>query len=92
MKAIRTFVVLASFLLVLGLTLSSQAAREIISGSVEKVDPIKGEVSIKTQAGLREFVLRTPEKLKDLKHGDKLELTIQEDGSAVIVENPEKKK
>ena len=92
MKAIRMVVVLASFLLVLGLTLSSQAAREVISGSVEKVDPIKGQVSIKTQAGMRDFVLRTPEKLKDLQQGDKVEFTIQEDGSAVIVENPEKKK
>jgi Cu/Ag efflux protein CusF len=79
----------ACFAFVMGLALSSQAAREVISGTVEKVDAMKGQVTLKTQAGPREFTLRTPEKLKDVKPGDKIEITIQEDGSAMVEEKAE---
>ena len=81
-----------AFMFVMGLALSSMAAREVISGTVEKVDAMKGHVVIKTAAGLREFDLRTPEKLKDVKVGDKIELTVQEDGSAMIQDPPPAKK
>ncbi len=84
MKKVIMGVVSLAF--VLGLALSSQAAREVISGTVDKVDSMKGHVVLKTVAGPREFTLRTPEKLKDVKAGDKIEITIQEDGSAVIEE------
>lgn len=79
----------ACYLFVMGLALSSQAAREVISGTVEKVDAMKGQVTLKTQAGPREFMVRTPEKLKDVKPGDKIEITIQEDGSAMVEEKAE---
>ncbi|OGW64255.1 MAG: hypothetical protein A3H49_07530 [Nitrospirae bacterium RIFCSPLOWO2_02_FULL_62_14] len=72
------------FLLVMGLALSSEAAREIVSGTVEKVDAMKGTVTLKSAAGPRDFVARKPEKLKDIKVGDKINLTVQEDGSLVI--------
>jgi len=75
-----------TFLFVMGLALSSDAAREVVTGTVDKVDAMKGVVVVKTQAGPREFNLRSPEKLKDVKPGDKIEITIQEDGSAVIAE------
>ena len=75
-----------TFLFVMGLALSSDAAREVVTGTVDKVDAMKGMVVVKTQAGPREFNLRSPEKLKDVKPGDKIEITIQEDGSAVIAE------
>lgn len=78
--------VVGTFAFVLGLALSSMAAREVISGTVEKVDAMKGQVVVKTQTGPREFVLRTPEKLKEVKVGDKISITVQEDGSAVIDE------
>jgi Cu/Ag efflux protein CusF len=84
MKKVLTGI--ASLAFVLGLVLSSYAAREVVSGTVDKVDAMKGQVVLKTAAGPREFVLRTPEKLKDVKAGDKIEITIQEDGSAVIEE------
>jgi hypothetical protein len=84
MKQIGLAVV--TFLFVMGLALSSDAAREVITGTVEKVDAMKGYVEVKTQAGVRKFDLRKPEKLKDVKVGDKIEITIQEDGSAVIEE------
>lgn len=74
----------ASFTFVMGLALSSLAAREIVEGPVEKVDAMKGTVTVKTAAGPRDFTTRTPEKLKDVKAGDKIKLTIQEDGSMVI--------
>jgi hypothetical protein len=73
-----------SLLFVMGLALTSMAAREIIDGQVEKVDVIKGELTVKTEAGPRTIKSRTPEKLKDLKMGDKVHLTIQEDGTLVI--------
>lgn len=75
-----------SLAFVFGLALTSNAAREVISGTVEKVDAMKGHVVLKTAAGPREFNLRTPEKLKNVKAGDKIEITIQEDGAAVIEE------
>jgi hypothetical protein len=84
--ATRIGLALVSFMFVLGLALSSMAAREVVTGSVEKVDAMKGVVVVKTQAGPREFNLRSPEKLKDVKVGDKISITIQEDGSAVIEE------
>lgn len=73
-----------TFLFVMGLALSSDAAREVITGTVDKVDAMKGVVVVKTQAGPREFNLRSPEKLKNVKPGDKISITVQEDGSAVI--------
>ncbi|OGW52433.1 MAG: hypothetical protein A2V62_12700 [Nitrospirae bacterium RBG_19FT_COMBO_58_9] len=76
----------------MGLTVGAMAAREVVSGTVEKVDAMKGQVVVKTPAGPREFNLRAPEKLMDVKAGDKIEVTIQEDGSAVIVEQPPAKK
>ena len=82
----RFALAVATFAFVMGLALTSMAAREVVSGPVEKVDAMKGVVVVKTQAGSREFNLRTPEKLKDVKVGDKIEITIQEDGSAVIAE------
>lgn len=82
----RIALAVVSFVFVMGLALTSMAAREVVSGAVEKVDAMKGVVVVKTQAGSREFNLRTPEKLKDVKVGDKIEITIQEDGSAMIQE------
>lgn len=84
LKQIAIAVVAVSF--VVGLAVTTMAAREVVSGTVEKVDAMKGQIVLKTQAGPREFNVRTPEKLKDLKPGDKIEFTIQEDGSAVIAE------
>ena len=65
------------FLFVMGLALSSEAAREVVSGTVEKVDAMKGTVTLKSAAGPRDFVARKPEKLKDIKVGDKINLTVQ---------------
>jgi Cu/Ag efflux protein CusF len=73
-----------TFLFVMGLALSSEAAREIVSGTVEKVDAMKGTITVKSAAGPRDFTARKPEKLKDIKVGDKISLTVQEDGSLVI--------
>ena len=74
----------ASLVFVMGLALSSLAAREVVSGTVDKVDAMKGVIVLKTQTGPREFTARTPEKLKDIKVGDKISLTVQEDGSLLI--------
>lgn len=74
----------ASLVFVMGLALTSLAAREIVEGSVDKVDAMKGTVTVKTAAGPREFTARSPEKLKDIKPGDKIKLTIEEDGNMVI--------
>lgn len=75
----------ASLLVVMALTLSSMAAAELVEGSVEKVDAKKGTITLKPSAGRpREFITPTPEKLKDIKVGDKIKLTIQEDGTMVI--------
>lgn len=74
----------ASFAFVLGLALSSFAAREVVTGTVEKVDAMKGAITVKTQTGPREFNSRTPEKLKDIKAGEKVSLTIAEDGTMTI--------
>lgn len=75
-----------TFLFVMGLALSSEAAREVVTGTVDKVDAMKGVVVVKSASGPREFNLRTPEKLKNVKVGDKISITVQEDGSAVITE------
>ena len=72
------------FLFVMVLALSSEAAREVVSGTVEKVDAMKGTITLKSPTGPREFTARKPEKLKDIKVGDKINLTVQEDGSLVI--------
>lgn len=80
----RISLAVASFVFVLGLALSSLAAREVVSGPVEKVDAMKGTITVKTATGPRDFTARTPEKLKDVKVGDKINLTIQEDGSLLI--------
>jgi Cu/Ag efflux protein CusF len=82
MKKIGLAVV--TFLFVMGLALSSEAAREVVSGTVEKVDAMTGKIVVKTQAGPREFNSRFPEKLKDIKVGDKVDLTIAEDGTMTI--------
>lgn len=74
-----------SFMFVLGLALSSLAGREVVSGTVDKVDAMKGVIVLKTDTGAREFTSRSPEKLKDIKVGDKVKLTIEEDGDMVIV-------
>jgi Cu/Ag efflux protein CusF len=75
-----------TFLFVMGLALSSDAAREVVTGTVDKVDAMKGVVVVKSASGTREFNLRTPDKLKDVKAGDKISITVQEDGAAVITE------
>lgn len=80
----RIGLALVSFMFVMGLALTSLAAREVVEGSVDKVDAVKGTVSVKTAAGPRDFTVRSPEKLKDIKPGDKIKLTIQEDGTMVI--------
>jgi Cu/Ag efflux protein CusF len=74
-----------SFVFVLGLALSSFAAREVITGTVTKLDAMKGAITLQTAAGPREFNTRSPEKLKDIKEGQKVEITIQEDGTMVVV-------
>lgn len=85
MKTIQKIgLAVVTFLFVMGLALSSDAAREIVSGTVEKVDAMKGTVTLKTAAGPRDFTARMPEKLKDIKVGDKISLTVQEDGTLVI--------
>ena len=73
-----------SFVFVLGLALTALAAREVVEGAVEKVNAMTGQIVVKTQAGPREFNTRTPEKIKDLKPGDKVSLTIAEDGTMTI--------
>ncbi|MGH7207610.1 MAG: hypothetical protein ACREI2_15545 [Nitrospiraceae bacterium] len=80
----RISLAVVSFVFVMGLALSSLAAREVVSGPVEKVDAMKGTVTVKTATGPRDFTTRSPEKLKDIKVGDKVNLTIQEDGTMVI--------
>lgn len=80
----RFALAVASFAFVMGLALSSLAAREVVSGTVEKVDAMKGVITLKTATGPREFNSRFPEKLQDIKVGDKVNVTIQEDGTLVI--------
>ena len=84
----RLTLAVAAFALIMGLAVSGMAAREVVSGTVEKVDAMKGEVVVKTTAGPRSFVVRSPEKLKDVKKGDTIQITVTEDGSAVIGEAP----
>jgi len=74
----------ASFMFVIGLALSSFAAREVVEGKADKVDAVKGTITMTTKTGPRDFTVREPEKLKDIKAGDNVKLTIQEDGSMVI--------
>lgn len=80
----RLLTAVSAFVFVLGLTLSSMAGREVVTGTVDKVDAMKGVIVVKTQAGPREFNSRVPEKLKDVKPGDKVSITLQEDGTMVI--------
>jgi Cu/Ag efflux protein CusF len=80
-KLVMTF---ASFMFVMGLALTSFAAREIVEGKAEKVDAMKGSITVVTKAGPRAFTVRQPEKLKEVKDGDNVKLTIQEDGDMVI--------
>jgi hypothetical protein len=89
MKAIGLQIV--SFVLILGLTLSSMAAREVVSGTVDKVDAVKGLLVLKTAPALRLFEIRSPEKLLSLKPGDLVQLTIHEDGTVVVEQKSEKK-
>jgi hypothetical protein len=74
----------ASFMFVMGLALTSFAAREIVEGKADKVDAMKGTITVVTKAGARDFTVREVEKLKDIKAGDNVKLTVQEDGSMVI--------
>ena len=74
----------ASFMFVMGLALTSFAAREIVEGKADKVNAMKGSITVVTKAGPREFTVRQPEKLKEVKDGDNVKLTIQEDGDMVI--------
>lgn len=80
----RISLAVASFVFVLGLALSSLAGREVVTGTVDKVDAMTGVISVKTAAGPREFNSRTPGKLKDIKPGDKVSITIEENGTMVI--------
>ncbi|TKB76032.1 MAG: hypothetical protein E8D45_07005 [Nitrospira sp.] len=75
---------MVAFMFVVGFALSSMAAREIVAGTVEKVDTAKGHLVVKTAAGPREFVFKDLTQLKDLKTGDKVDVTIMEDGTGVI--------
>jgi hypothetical protein len=75
---------IASCAFVLGLALTSFGAREVVTGSVISVDAMKGAIVVKTDAGPREFNSRSPEKLKDIKPGEKVSLTIAEDGTMTI--------
>lgn len=74
----------ASFMFVMGLALSSFAAREIVEGKADKVDAMKGAITVVTATGPRTFTVREPEKLKDVKQGDSVKLTIEENGEMVI--------
>ena len=74
----------ASFMFVMGLALTSFAAREVVEGKADKVDAMKGTITVVTKAGPRVFTIRQPEKLKEVKDGDNVKLTIQEDGDMVI--------
>ena len=74
----------ASFMFVMGLALTSFAAREVVEGKADKVDAMKGSITVVTKAGPRAFTVRQPEKLKEVKDGDNVKLTIQEDGDMVI--------
>jgi hypothetical protein len=82
---------IVSFVFILGLALSTMAAREVVSGTVDKVDAVKGLLVLKTAPALRLFEIRTPEKLLSLKPGDFVQLTIQEDGTVVVEQRPGKK-
>ncbi len=77
-------VAFASFMFVIGLALTSFAAREVVEGKADKIDAMKGVITVVTKTGAREFTVREVEKLKDIKTGDNVKLTIQEDGSMVI--------
>ncbi len=80
-----------SLAFVMAMALPSLAAREVVTGTIEKVDAMTGQITVKTQAGPRQFNSRTPEKLKDLKPGDKINLTIEEDGNLVVQKDEGKK-
>lgn len=80
----RLVIAFASFMFVMGLALTSFAAREVVEGKADKVNAMKGSITIVTKAGPRVFTVRQPEKLKDVKDGDNVKLTIQEDGDMVI--------
>lgn len=73
-----------SLAFVMAMALPSLAAREVVAGTIEKVDAMSGAITLKTPAGPREFNSRTPAKLKEFKPGDKVTLTIEEDGNLVI--------
>ena len=49
----RLTLAVASFALIMGLTVGAMAAREIVSGTVEKVNAMTGQVVVKTAAGPR---------------------------------------
>lgn len=74
----------ASFMFVMASVLTSFAAREIVEGTADMIDAMKGMIIVVTKAGPREFTVREPEKLKKIKPGDNVKLTIREDGSTVI--------
>lgn len=80
----RLVIAFASFMFVMGLALTSFAAREVVEGKADKVDAMKGSITVVTKAGPRAFTVRQPEKLKEVKDGDNVKITIQEDGDMVI--------
>jgi Cu/Ag efflux protein CusF len=75
---------LVSFMFIVGLALSSFAAREVIEGKAQKVDAMKGAITVTTQTGPREFKVQKPEKLKDIKEGDQVKVTVEENGDLAI--------
>jgi hypothetical protein len=74
----------ACLVLILGLAVSGMAAREIVSGTVDRVDAVNGHLVLKTTIGLRLFEVRPPDKLQGLRRGDLIEITIEADGTIEI--------
>jgi hypothetical protein len=68
----RLLAAVSTVLFVLALASVTLAGREVVTGTVDKVDAMKGVITVKTQAGPREFNSRFPEKLKDVKPGQGL--------------------
>ena len=95
---IRTMIVgLLAVAFVMGFAFSSFAAKEVITGKVEKIDPAKAMVTLKPAGGAaREFQdIKTPtDKLMGIKPGDTIQIQIEEDGTLVVVDedaSPKKK-
>ena len=74
---------------VVGFALNGFAAKEVITGQVEKVDISKASVTLKPAGGAaREFAdIKTPtDKLKGIKPGDVIQIQIEEDGTLHVVD------